>query len=87
MNIMEECPQIFQVLTKYPDDLLSWAQAHGLPENVWVGVTVCNQSMVEPAVHCLSSLDAAVKYVCVESLQERIVIDLENIDCVIWVIG
>ena len=83
MNIMEECPQIFQVLTKFPDDLLYWAQAHGLPENVWVGVTVNKQSMVDPAVNCLSQIDAAVKYVCIEPLQERIAIDLEGID---WVI-
>jgi protein gp37 len=83
IDIMEECPQIFQVLTKFPDDLLHWTQAHGLPDNVWVGVTVCNQSMVESAVSCLSSIDAVVKYICVEPLQEKIDLDLDGID---WVI-
>jgi protein gp37 len=83
MEIIEKCPQVFQVLTKFPGNLLSWAKSYGLPDNVWVGVTVTKQSMVESALNCLSSIDAAVKYVCVEPLQERIVLDLDGID---WVI-
>ena len=83
MEIIEKSSQIFQVLTKFPDNLLSWAQSYGLSDNVWVGVTVSNQSMVESALDCLSSIDAAVKYVCVEPLQEKIVLDLTGVD---WVI-
>jgi protein gp37 len=83
MGTIEECPQVFQILTKFPGTLLYWAAAHGLPENVWAGVTVCNQSMVAPAVDCLSGIDAAVKYVCVEPLQERIVMELSGVD---WMI-
>ncbi len=83
MEIIEKSSQIFQVLTKFPDNLLSWVQSYGLPDNVWIGVTVNNQSLVESAMNCLSSIDAAVKYVCVEPLQEQIVLDLEGID---WVI-
>jgi len=83
MNIIKGCPQIFQILTKFPDNLLYWTHANGLPENVWAGVTVTNQSMVRSALYCLSNIDAAVKYICVEPLQEEITIDLESID---WMI-
>jgi protein gp37 len=80
MGFVEECPQVFQILTKFPGSLFHWAGSHGLPENVWAGVTECSQSMVAPAGDCLSGIDAAVKYVCVEPLQERIVIDLTGVD-------
>ena len=83
MNIIKDCPQIFQILTKFPDNLLYWAHANGIPENVWAGVTVNDQSMVRSALYCLTNIDAAVKYICVEPLQERITIDLESID---WMI-
>jgi len=83
MDIIEEYPQTFQILTKFPKKLLYWAQTFGLPENVWAGVTVCNQSMVEQALKCLSHVDAAVKYICVEPLQERITVDLTGVD---WMI-
>jgi protein gp37 len=75
---IEECPQVFQILTKFPGNLFHWARSHGLPENVWAGVTVCTQSMVTPAVNCVSAIDAAVKYVCVEPFQEGIVISLSR---------
>ena len=83
MDIIKESSHTFQILTKFPDTLAHWAQAYGLSDNVWAGVTVTKQSMVEPAVHCLSSIKATVKYLCIEPLQEKIVIDLEGID---WVI-
>ena len=83
MCIIEKCPQVFQILTKFPGTLSYWAGAHGFPENVWAGLTVCHQSMVAPAVDCLSSIDVAVKYICVEPLQEEIVMDLAGID---WMI-
>ena len=65
------------------EKLLYWAQTFGLPGNVWVGVTMCNQLMVKKALKCLSHIDAAVKYICVEPLQERITVDLTGID---WMI-
>ena len=80
MNIIKECNQTFQILTKFPENLLHWWQTHGLPQNVWVGVTVNNQSMVDTALDCLSQIDTAVKYICVEPLQERVVLDLTGID-------
>jgi len=83
MDIVRNCEQIFQILTKFPDNMLYWAHANGLPKNVWAGVTVTNQSMVRSALYCLSNIDAAVKYICVEPLQERITIDLTGID---WMI-
>ena len=83
MNIIGECQQIFQILTKFPRNLLQWAETYGLPENVWAGVTVCNQSMVDPALECLSRIDAGVKYICAEPLQEEITVDLSDID---WLI-
>jgi len=83
MGIIKDCPQIFQILTKFPDNLLYWTHANDLPENVWAGVTVTNQPMVRSALYCLSNIDTAVKYICVEPLQERIIIDLESID---WMI-
>jgi len=83
LNIIKRSPQIFQILTKYPGNLLYWAQGKGLPDNVWAGVTIINQSKADRALFCLSHTDAAVKYICVEPLQERIVLDLEGVD---WMI-
>jgi len=83
MCIIEDCPQVFQILTKFPEDLLYYSMGYRLPRNVWAGVTVNNQSMVKPALYCLTNIDAAVKYICFEPLQERIKIDLEGID---WMI-
>ena len=83
MGIMEDCPQTFQILTKFPGGLKHWSKVHGLPKNVWAGVTICNQKMVKPALSCLKDIDAAVKYVCVEPLQERVVLDLSGVD---WMI-
>ena len=83
MDIVRNCEQIFQILTKFPENMLRWVRLDGLPHNVWAGVSVCNQLMAEPAVTCLSQIDAAVKYICVEPLLERIVLDLTGID---WMI-
>jgi len=83
MEIIRDCPQIFQILTKFPNNLLDWVNSNGLPENVWAGVTINNQSMVESALHCLSNIDASVKYICVEPLQGKIKMDFENVD---WMI-
>jgi protein gp37 len=83
MNTIEECPHIFQILTKFPDTLLRWAEEYGLPKNVWAGVTVNNQGMVDPALRCLSQIDAKVTYMCVEPLQEEIIVNLSGID---WLI-
>ncbi|MGC1120252.1 MAG: DUF5131 family protein [Candidatus Methanofastidiosia archaeon] len=83
METIEECPEVFQIFTKFPGSLFHWAGSHGLPENVWAGVAVCNQSIVAFAVGCLSAIDAAVKYVCVEPFQEGIVMSHSSVD---WMI-
>ena len=83
MSTIEECPHIFQILTKFPDTLLKWVDEYGLPKNVWAGVTVTNQGMVDPALKCLSRIDAEVTYMCVEPLQEEIIVNLSGID---WLI-
>ncbi len=83
MNAIKGCPHIFQILTKFPENLLQYTKGHDFPANVWAGVTVCNQSMVKPALDCLSEIDASVKYLCVEPLQEKIVIDLSGVN---WII-
>ena len=64
----------FLFLTKFPqrlrtvgDDLL-----HGFPRNAWVGCTVDGQARVKGAQEAFKGLDAKVRWLSVEPMQERL---------------
>ena len=59
------------LLTKRPEGLLSWQQAHfpaGLPAWVWCGVTVEDQRRADERVPVLLKVQAAVRYLSMEPL-------------------
>ena len=55
-------------LTKFPERLSEF----DFPDNSWLGVSVDCQEHVQPAEQAFYGLDAPLKYVCVEPLQEPI---------------
>jgi protein gp37 len=61
----------FLFLTKNPDRLpkFKW------PKNAWVGTTVDCQSRVEPAKNAFKELNATVKFLSCEPLQEEVIFD------------
>lgn len=61
----------FMLLTKRPDRMkadVDWliAQDGDLPENLWLGVTVCNQAEADEKIPSLLQTPAAVRFVSVE---------------------
>jgi protein gp37 len=64
--VMRHNPRhIFLILTKrkprLPDDC-TW------PENVWLGVTVCNQEEADAKIPYLAKIPAAIRYVSIEPM-------------------
>ncbi len=64
------CPQhTFQVLTKRPDRMLEFSKQYGkFPENVWAGVTVCNQDEADKKIPLLLQVPAAVRFLSIEPM-------------------
>ena len=59
----------FYLLTKQPQNLIKFSP---FPPNVWLGVTVTNQEMLDKAIYHLKTIDAKVKFISLEPLLERI---------------
>ena len=54
----------FYLLTKQPQNLLKWSP---FPENVYLGVTACNQEMFDKAIYYLAyHVQAKVKFISIE---------------------
>jgi len=67
---IRQCPQHkFLFLTKNPDRLINWGE---FPDNAWVGVTVCNQEMVNKSIPTLMNIEAKVRYVSIEPMLEPV---------------
>ena len=65
---MEQCPQhTFQILTKRSERVLELAPNLPWPPNVWMGVSVENQEVVE-RVRDLQRVPAAVRFLSMEPL-------------------
>jgi len=64
----------FYLLTKQPQNLIKFSP---FPENCWVGVTVCNDKMLDVAVDKLEDTQAKVKYLSLEPLQEKLTLSLD----------
>ena len=74
---------IFQVLTKRAERLQAFHSELCWSENIWMGVSVENRTMLE-RIHCLKSTNAKVKFLSCEPLLEALPqIPLQGID---WVI-
>lgn len=66
---MEACHQhTFQVLTKRSKRLVEFASRHGIPPNVWVGVTVENQAYATLRIPRLLQIEAKVRFLSCEPL-------------------
>jgi len=63
----------FYLLTKQPQNVIKWSP---FPENCWVGVTVCNDKMLDVAVDKLEDVQARVKFISFEPLLERLTFSL-----------
>ena len=56
----EQGPLSVMVLTKRPEIMLRWAQAHGWPPGLWAGVSIENQATADERVELLTALDQPV---------------------------
>ncbi|MDR0294661.1 MAG: phage Gp37/Gp68 family protein [Prevotellaceae bacterium] len=84
INIINLTPQHrYQLLTKRAERMAKYFQTRNIPNNVWLGVTVENQS-TKKRIDFLQSLNASVRFLSCEPLLEDLgALNLENID---WVI-
>jgi len=64
----------FYLLTKQPQNLAKFSP---FPNNCWVGVTVCNNKMLDAAVDKLEDIQACVKYISFEPLLSRLTLSLD----------
>jgi len=71
----------FQILTKRPEQMLKFVQwlagadhisIAEFPQNVWIGVTAENQKTADERIPILLKIPAAVRFVSVEPMLERI---------------
>ena len=83
-EVMNSCPQhIFQILTKRADILYQYSSSLNWTENIWMGVSVENEKVLE-RIDYLRVVDAKIKFLSCEPLLERLPnLDLHGMD---WVI-
>ncbi len=74
-DTIKACPQhTFIFLTKQPQNLSAWSP---FPDNCWVGVSVCNDKMLDVAVDKLEDIQATVKYFSFEPLLDQLTLSLD----------
>jgi len=64
----------FILLTKQPQNLSKWSP---FPDNCWVGVSVCNDKMLDTAVDKLEDIQAKIKFISFEPLLSRLTLSLD----------
>ena len=64
----------FYLLTKQPQNLYKLSP---FPDNCWVGVTVCNDKMLDVAVDKLEDIKAIHKFISCEPLLKRLTLSLD----------
>ncbi len=68
-KLIESTPNLdWLLLTKRPEVMLAETRRLGVPENVWLGVSVEDQMRAEQRIPMLIETDAAVKFLSVEPL-------------------
>lgn len=80
-DVINQTPQhTYQILTKRAENMFEYFQNHIVPENVWLGVTVENESYTY-RIDILRKINATIKFVSFEPLIGSVgEIDLTNID-------
>ena len=88
---------IFQVLTKRSERMLAWTRAHfcsgrsrkdgkaAWPQNVWLGVSVENQSYTWRIEH-LKRTPATIKFLSIEPLLSSISMEAVLLEAIRWII-
>ena len=75
-GVMQETPQhTYQVLTKRPERMRQFMLKYYAPasvRNVWIGVSVENQRMADERIQILIDTPAAVRFLSVEPLLEKV---------------
>lgn len=66
--------RIFIFLTKRPENLIKYSP---FPDNCYIGVSVCNDKMLDVAVDKLEDIQAKVKFISFEPLLERLTLSLD----------
>jgi protein gp37 len=80
MSVIYKCKQhTFILLTKRPQKMYEYFSSvknfHGLPKNLWIGTTVCNQSEADTKIPILLKIPAAVRFVSIEPMLGSILLD------------
>jgi len=68
----------FMFLTKRPERMRDAILQHGAIENIWLGVTVCNQDEADEKIPILLSTPAAKRFVSIEPMLGKINLRWKN---------
>jgi len=78
MGIVRQTPHhTYQILTKRPHIMRNYFAHHSPPDNVWLGVTVCNQAEADEKIPVLLGIPATVRFVSVEPMLEPVDLRLD----------
>jgi len=88
-TVMEKAHwHIFQVLTKRPEKMAKFTKTYygdrTLPENIWLGASAENQKKFDERLPHLLKTKAAVRWLSIEPLVERL--EIKSLDGVDWVV-
>jgi len=86
--LIEQTPYlIWLLLTKRPENIFELSPRVWLPDNIWLGVTVENQEMLDSRISLLSDIPAKKKFLSVEPMLGAIEFDkLSLMSYIDWVI-
>lgn len=83
IDVMEDTPHEYQVLTKRPEEMLRYSRRRKLPPNFWAGVSIENQANAY-RLDMLRMVDAEIRFVSAEPLLGPLSLDLTGIH---WLIS
>lgn len=71
LEVVAVCPRhIFQISTKRPDRLydaiMVWQKHDIVPQNLWIGINVNDQNIMEPFVSMLLAIPAVLHWICID---------------------
>ncbi len=78
VDVIEQTPHEYQVLTKRPENALRYSRRRRLPRNFWMGVTIESQSTAG-RLDILKEVDAEIRFVSAEPLLTPLTLDLTGI--------
>lgn len=84
LDVIRETPRhTYQTLTKRPARAVEYCRSRQLPPNLWLGVTVEDQTRANERIPLLQQIDAAVRFLSVEPMLSPLTLDLSGVG---WVI-